>query len=286
MLHLEAENKAPRTLVTYAEAVRALDAFLTRSGMPNLVATVRREHVEAFLVSLQARGHRPSTVANRFRSVQQFFRWLKDEGEVRESPTVNMKPPAIPEEPPAVVRLDDLRKLLNACSGQDFESRRDTALLRLLMATGMRRAECGELKVQDVDLGDKTATVMGKGRRPRVCPFDAKTAQAILRYTRARRFHPDAESEWLWLGKRGRFHDSGIGQMLHKRCTEAGLPPLHPHLFRHTFAHTMLSRGMQEGDLMRLAGWKSRQMLSRYGASAADERAREAYRRMRPIDDL
>jgi hypothetical protein len=43
----------------------------------------------------------------------------------------------------------------------------------------------------------------------------------------------------------------------------------------------MLSQGMQEGDLMRLAGWKSRQMLSRYGASAADERARDAYRALK-----
>ena len=58
------------------------------------------------------------------------------------------------------------------------------------------------------------------------------------------------------------------------------------HLFRHTYAHNMLSAGMQEGDLMRLAGWKSRQMLSRYGASAADERARAADKSMSLGDRL
>jgi len=156
------------------------------------------------------------------------------------------------------------------------------------MATGMRRSECAGLRVDDVDvMGDKTATVLGKGRRPRVCQFDAKTAQALARYLRMRAQRPDAESPWLWLGTRGRFGDSGIAQMLIRRSKEAGLPPLHLHLFRHTFAHMMLPAGMQEGDLMRLAGWKARQMLARYGASAADERAREAYRHIEsPLRDI
>ena len=75
-------------------------------------------------------------------------------------------------------------------------------------------------------------------------------------------------------------------QVVRRRSREAGLGKLHPHLFRHTFAHEMLSAGMQEGDLLMLGSWRDQTMLSRNGASTAEERARDAYKRLSPGDRL
>lgn len=191
--------------------------------MPRHLSSIRREHIEAWLGALRDAGKSSATVSVYYRSVKSFWRWAVDEGFVKESPMARMAPPLVPEKSPAILKEDQLKALLKACSGTRFEDVRDTAIVRLFLSTPARRAELAGLRLEDVTInardGYGTMTVLGKGNRWRTMPFPAKAAQALTRYLRERRKHTLADStDRLWLGYRGPLTGDGVMQMLHRRA--------------------------------------------------------------------
>jgi site-specific recombinase XerC len=120
-----------------------------------------------------------------------------------------------------VLTEDQLRRLLKACDGRDFAARRDTAIIRLLIDTGLRRGECAGIMLDDLDLDDQVVTVLGKGRRPRVLAYGRKTALALDRYLRARASHPHTALPNLWVGRNGAMTPSGVFQVVADRGSPA-----------------------------------------------------------------
>ncbi|MGI5155756.1 tyrosine-type recombinase/integrase [Microbispora sp. CA-102843] len=286
---LRARNLSDNTIRIYTDATERFANWLADwdgnddADPATSWEDVTRHHIQAWITSLldaKSAGY----ANNQYRSIQQFWAWWSEIEELP-NPMQGLKPPTVPEQPIDVLRKDQLRALLQSCQGREFIQRRDLAIIYIFMDAGVRRAELASLTVDDVDLDLREIRVLGKGRRNRVVTISRRAAVVIDRYLRERARQKWADKPDLWLAEKnkGVLTKWGIREMLERRGRAVGIDGLHPHMLRHTWAHYN-KQNLSEEELMRLAGWRSRQMVDRYAASLADERAREAGKR-RPLGD-
>ncbi|MFB1299019.1 tyrosine-type recombinase/integrase [Mycobacterium sp. pW049] len=271
-LALRAERKSPSTLKVYSDGVNGFLRWCDTNGVDPVLD---RTTVQAFTAALLEAGAEAATARSRQLSLKRFSAWLTDEGEFNTDPLLGLKPPKLDTKVTDALTDDELKRLIKACAGRDLRERRDEAIVRLMAETGMRAGEVVALRVADVDLTRGLATVYrGKGGKGRIVPFGPQTATALDRYIRVRRGHLRADSPELWVGDRGKgFSYDGLHKALQFRARQAGVDRFHPHLLRHTAATRWLAAGGSEGGLMAVAGWARRDMIDRYTAATASERA-------------
>lgn len=269
---LAAERKSPKTIRVYGDGVRA---FIRWCHHTNTDLVLSRSAVQAFTVALLDGGAEAHTARARQQALRRFCAWLVAEDELDDDPLLGMKPPQLDAKVTEPLDVDELKRLLKACAGTTLRDRRDEAIVRLMAETGARAGEVVAMAVDDIDVARGMAVIRrGKGGRGRVVPFGPQTGVTIDRYLRTRRGHALAATTALWLGDRGKtFSYSALQRSLAYRARVAGIDRFHPHLLRHTAATRWLAAGGSEGGLMAVAGWRSREMLDRYVAATASERA-------------
>jgi site-specific recombinase XerD len=278
-LAMSAERKSPATIDSYVRSVKYYLRFCAHAHEP-----LDRKTLQLWLTHLLHTGLEANTARIRQQAVRRFASWLAEQDEIPADPFTGMKPPRIDAKVVEPLSEEDLRLMLKACRGKEMRDRRDEAVLRLMIDTGMRAGEVLSLDTVDVDLVRCQLVVRrGKGGKGRHVAFSAQTSAAIDRYLRVRRHHRYAASGALWLSKTGRpdrlsYH--GLRLTLLHRAVTAGVTGFHIHRLRHTFATRWLSAGGTEGGLMASAGWSSRGMIDRYARSTASERAMNESRRL------
>jgi integrase/recombinase XerC/integrase/recombinase XerD len=262
-----AEGKSPRTIEWYGEMVGIFIRFLQRSGRSPILAEYELENARKFLVAERTRGVSAATIQARVRALKGFGTWLSHEGYSTENAFAHLM---IPKAPTKVIEPLTTQEIDNLVAQQDpltTIGSRNLAILMTLLGTGIRESELCGLRYEDSHIEEGYLKVFGKGAKERVVPTGALVQKMLWRYVFHFRPEPETElSDYLFLTLDGKRLEANAVKLLLKRWgRKAGVPRLHAHLCRHTFATNFLVYDC--GDVFRLQqilGHTTLEMVRRY----------------------
>jgi len=226
--------------------------------MPSWTGFTRQDMLR-YMLGLKERGYVATTRARKVAAAKSFFKFMVAEESIKDNPTQNIGSVKIGRSLPQPLSIGQVRRLLEQPSqAATAESKRDTAMLQLLYATGMRVSELVALNLDDIDTGEGFVRCLGKGKKERLIPIHQQAAQAVAEYLAGTRpqWQPAENDPALFLNRRGeRLTRQGLWQILKGHAQAAGLETqVTPHTLRHSFATHMLSGGADLRSVQELLG--------------------------------
>ncbi len=287
--HLRHERgRSPHTVRAYLGDLRSMAAALAEAGVTDL-AEVRVADLRSWLAAMTGQGSSRATLSRRLAAARTFFRWAVRTGQLAEDPSLRLVAPGRDASLPGVLRQSDSAGLLDLAGvradDQDPVHVRDRAVLELLYATGMRVGELTGLDVDDVDLPEGTARVLGKGAKERVVPFGAPAREALTGWLEGGRpaLAGPRSGPALFLGRRGgRLDQRQVRRAVHELLGHLpDAPDLGPHGLRHSAATHLLDGGADLRTVQELLGHASLATTQVY-THVSPERLRRAYQQAHP----
>jgi integrase/recombinase XerC len=269
-------------------------------------AALDRGAVRSFLAEIHAAGLSRATAARKLAAIRTFLRYLRREALIDGDPGALVSTPKREIRMPAHLSEGEMTTLLEMPSTADPLGRRDRAILELFYASGLRLSELAGLDVDDVNLPERMARVLGKGGKERLVPFNTSAASAIRVYLgdrgrivrgvglpaaaggyggpsrrRGREGWPDRHP--LFVNYRGgRLSSRSIDRLVRRyvaACsTRLGISP---HALRHSFATHLLQRGADLRAIQELLGHSRLSTTQRYTHVNAAQLL-ETYRKAHP----
>ncbi|MBL4807243.1 MAG: site-specific tyrosine recombinase XerD [Rhodobacteraceae bacterium] len=287
----QAENDtADNTLFAYNHDLTAFCDALTAKGISSTSAS--RQDIESYLIDLTSEGFAPSTRARKLSSIRQLYRFAFQEGWRSDDPAAQIKGPGAQKKLPVVLSENDVDLILDAAKNEgrtELDRARNTCLLELLYATGLRVTELVSLPVAAVRGTPQMILIRGKGGRERMVPLSPDSQSSIIRWLSLRDAKMDKNrqsSTFLFPNgsKIGHFSRVQFFTLIKRLASNAGLnaADISPHTLRHAFATHLLANGADLRTIQTLLGHADVASTEIY-THVLDERLKELVLEKHPL---
>ncbi|MGH1353744.1 MAG: site-specific tyrosine recombinase XerD [Thalassovita sp.] len=254
------------TLLAYGRDLMAFVEWATDQGLS--LDTLERADVEAYLIHCDAQGLSQATRARRLSAIKQIYRFAFEEGWRADNPAIQIRGPGRSKKLPKVLSVEDVDRLLDAArhTARTHADRvRNTCLMELLYATGMRVTELVSLPLAATQGDPRMLLVLGKGGKERMVPLSNSARVALSEWRAELEIEADlpknkgqTRSKYLFpgRGKSGHLTRHRFFALIKELAVAAGVPPdtVTPHTLRHAFATHLLANGADLRAIQTLLG--------------------------------
>ncbi len=241
-----------RDLQQYAASLRTQSKDFYSADMDTIVG---------YLAHLQNLGLAPSSIHRKLSAIRQLHKFLMREGRAERDPTALVTSRRNPQRLPLVLSVEECLALISAPDITTHIGGRDTAMLTLLYATGLRVSELVNLRLQNLDLAEAVVRVRGKGGKERIVPLPPDVLRLLETYCSHVRPHflRDETEDAFFLSNRGHaMTRMQFWNIIKKHCRQIGLPAnTSPHTLRHSFATHLLAGGANLRSIQEMLGHSS-----------------------------
>ena len=261
LIEQQVRGNSPKTVKHYSRCLGLFERFQSPKN-PDISA-VSVSDCKAYYIHLSSRNVSSVTVQTYIRALRAFLSWCYLEGYIPENIPKKFRLPKAQKKKIDILTDSEVEQLFRCLSGRDFISIRNYCIVALMIDSGLRLNEVVTIRRDKIHIAEGYAIVNGKGNKERFVPLGLNSKRALLRYCA---IVPNKEKETPLFVKDTLIpiKESTVKQLFRKLKSRSGIPRLHPHLLRHTFATRYIERGGDIYSLQSILGHTSLEMVKKY----------------------
>lgn len=278
----EVRKTSYNTVVSYERDLKKMNQYFMEQGIEE-VNQITGIMLNSYILFQEKQGRKPSTISRSIAALKAFFHYLQKEGLADTDAAEELKAPKVEKKAPMILTKEETSRLLEEAKGKTPKELRDSAMLELLYATGIRVSELISLKVSDVNL-QMEYIVCREGMKERIVPFGTVAKEALELYLEeGRPVMTDKDNSCLFTNCSGQaMSRQGFWKLVKAYGRKAGITrDLTPHTLRHSFAVHLVSNGADLHSVKEMLGHSDISTTQMY-AQMTKSRVREVYARTHP----